>query len=110
MKEDNDYSQPDYLYRNEMLKDLISNHSLKGLKKDEALQEAKIDYLNSSEIDTRFKSPAYWAHLVLIGDQQELVSKSYKWYFFIAAMAVMILVAIFFIKRQGKNNCPVFWF
>ena len=37
MKEDNDYSQPDYLYRNEMLKDLISNHSLKGLKKDELI-------------------------------------------------------------------------
>lgn len=37
MKEDNDSSQPDYLYRNEMLKDLISNHSLKGLKKDELI-------------------------------------------------------------------------
>ncbi|MDB5277722.1 MAG: hypothetical protein JWR61_2677 [Ferruginibacter sp.] len=75
----------------------------KGLKKDEALQKAKIDYLNSSDIDARFKSPAYWAHLVLIGDQQALVSKSYKWYFFIAAMAVMILVAIFFYKKTGQK-------
>ena len=41
----------------------------KGYKKSTALRQAKLDYLASSTVN---KSPAYWSHLVLIGDTAPL--------------------------------------
>jgi CHAT domain-containing protein len=81
----------------------LHHYLQKGFKKDEALQKAKIDYLSSSEIDTRFKSPAYWAHLVLIGDQQALVNKSNNWYFLIAVATALSLLAVILYRKTGQK-------
>ena len=50
----------------------------KGYTKSRALQRAKLDYLKSDAIN---KSPAYWAHLVLIGNTEPLypAGNFYKW-------------------------------
>jgi hypothetical protein len=37
VRKENNFSQPEYPYRNEMLKDLIDHYHLKGLKKDELI-------------------------------------------------------------------------
>jgi len=48
-----------------------------GYLTDEALQLAKLDYLQSDQFEPRKKTPAFWAHLVLIGDNGQLYRKSY---------------------------------
>lgn len=51
----------------------------KGLSKDKALQKAKTDLLSNAEIDARFKSPVYWAHLVYTGQYQPSPTLSLWW-------------------------------
>jgi len=47
---------------------------------DEALHLAKLDLLNSNEIDERLKTPNYWAHIVFIGEYEPAASSSFKWW------------------------------
>jgi CHAT domain-containing protein len=51
----------------------------KGWSKDKALQKAKTDLLGNAEVDPRFKSPVYWAHLVFAGEYQPLSTLSLWW-------------------------------
>jgi tetratricopeptide (TPR) repeat protein len=51
----------------------------KGFSKDKALQKAKIDLLNNADIDRRYKAPAYWAHLIFIGQYEPLPTLSIWW-------------------------------
>jgi len=41
------------------------NYLQKGYSKSKALRQAKLDYVHSNTV---YKSPAYWSHLILIGD------------------------------------------
>lgn len=66
----------------------------KGFPKDEALQKAKIDYLESNEIDARFKTPAYWAHLVLIGNNEPIARGNYTFYLLIAITIIIVSVMV----------------
>ena len=75
----------------------------KGFTKDEALQQAKKDYLDSGEVDSRFKTPAYWAHLVLIGNNQAIVQPSHLIYIFIAGIFTLIAMAFIAKNRKRKN-------
>ncbi len=61
-----------------------------------ALQQAKIDYLQSPEIEKRFKLPNYWAHLILTG-VPEVKSTSYNllWITLIIISIVGILMLYF---------------
>jgi CHAT domain-containing protein len=76
----------------------------KGLATDEALQKAKIDYLNSNDIDERFKTPAYWAHLILIGQHQPLIETGISWYIILTAILLTGLFAFFLIKKGAGHN------
>jgi CHAT domain-containing protein len=76
----------------------------KGLATDEALQKAKIDYLNSNDIDERFKTPAYWAHLILIGQHQPLIEIGISWYIILTAILLAGLLAFFLIKKRTGHN------
>jgi CHAT domain-containing protein len=85
----------------------LHHYLQKGLAKDEALQKAKIDYLNNNDIDERFKTPAWWAHLVLIGDQQPLIESGLNWYIILAAVLLISLLAfVLFKKRPGHQRMP----
>ena len=64
----------------------------KGLPKDRALQKAKLDYLKNNAIEERFKNPAYWAHLVLIGEYDPLVKPGYTRYTVLLIVVLPILV------------------
>lgn len=70
----------------------------KGFTKDEALQKAKIDYLENKEIDSRYKTPAYWAHLVLIGNSSAIVSRDYTLYLLTGILIIILTMLV--IKRS----------
>ena len=67
----------------------------KGYTKARALQLAKLDYLSGDAIN---KSPAYWAHLVLMGDAQPLYTRTDwgKWGMW-ALIIVLGIAALFYL-------------
>lgn len=69
----------------------------RGDTKDKALQKARLDLLNSDEIDARHKTPAHWAHLVFIG-QYEQATPSTKW-LLIAALAALLVAVVVLVAR-----------
>lgn len=77
----------------------------KGFAKDEALQKAKLDYLEDETIAPNFKTPNFWAQLILVGDASALSnSKAGYWYIF-AALALLFII-IFAIKKKGVLRRP----
>ncbi len=57
----------------------LHTYLAKGMAVDESLQQAKLDYLASNDIPVRFKNPAYWAHLILVGDYRPIVESGTHW-------------------------------
>lgn len=74
----------------------------KGLAKDEALQKAKIDYLKNDDIEARFKTPAYWAHLVLIGDHTSLVNSGFRWEILATIILIFFLIIVVIFKKRTR--------
>jgi len=70
----------------------------KGMDKDRALQLAKIDYLNDSRVEQRYKAPRFWAHLVLFGDRAPVVEKQPPYLLII--LALLVATAVFFLVRR----------
>ncbi|MBN9385272.1 MAG: CHAT domain-containing protein [Chitinophagaceae bacterium] len=75
-------------------------HLQKGYTKAKALQQAKLDYLSSDAIN---KSPAFWAHLVLMGDTAPVYAKrtSFLWILLLAPVGVIVVWGI---KRRRKSR------
>jgi CHAT domain-containing protein len=65
-----------------------------------ALQEAKLNYLNE-DIPERLKSPAYWAHLRLIGNFEEKNSFPYQYVLIIVGLIVIAVLIIYFSRRRS---------
>lgn len=83
--------------------DFFYTNLSKGLPKDEALQKAKLEYINTAE--GRTISPQYWAGLVLIGDVSPLdLTISKPIYLYLIIMAVAFFLFYIFFKRRFKNN------
>jgi len=71
----------------------------KRYSKDRALQQAKLDLLKSNEIDPRYKSPDFWAHLIYIGNyEEERGSKAWWW------IALTIIGGAFLYKMVGRKK------
>jgi CHAT domain-containing protein len=70
----------------------------KGFAKDKALQQAKLDLLKDADIDPRFKTPNYWAHLIYIGDHEFYHNSSNWWW--IAVGNILITAVYIYIKRK----------
>jgi LPXTG-motif cell wall-anchored protein len=72
----------------------------RGYTKSKALRQAKLDYLHSNAL---YKTPNYWAHLILTGDNQPLVQVVtwYRWLLVIGAV-VAVLLGIVYVKRRKK--------
>ena len=71
-----------------------------GLKTDEALHQAKKDYLDSKEINPHMKAPAFWAHLVFVGNYVPDTT-SYKW---VISLIIIFsgIIALFLIRRNNN--------
>ena len=70
----------------------------KGFTKDKALQQAKLDLLKSTDIDPRFKTPNYWAHLIYIGNHEVYHDSSNWWW--IAISIILITTVYIYLKRK----------
>jgi CHAT domain-containing protein len=68
-----------------------------------ALQKAKLDYVQSPDIEKRFKTPNYWAHLVLTGVPEPTTHSYFLWWI-MGFVILFSIVAIMYIKlRKGSN-------
>jgi CHAT domain-containing protein len=73
----------------------------KGYTKSKALQQAKLDYIHSNALH---KTPDYWAHLILIGNTQPVItSHSSHWLWLIVIVVVAVAAAVI-IKKRKKST------
>ncbi|HVU58893.1 MAG TPA: CHAT domain-containing tetratricopeptide repeat protein [Puia sp.] len=77
----------------------------KGENKAKALQKAKLDYLASDAIN---KSPAFWAHLVLMGDTSPVYTKKMGWWWALLLSPVGILCWWVIRSVKGKKKKSTF--
>jgi CHAT domain-containing protein len=80
----------------------LHHYLQKGFAIDRALQQSKIDYLETNEIEDRYKNPAYWAHLVLIGDYRPVVKPGFNREIFWIGIAAIALIIFFAIKKKNR--------
>ncbi|HEY4290336.1 MAG TPA: CHAT domain-containing tetratricopeptide repeat protein [Puia sp.] len=75
----------------------------KGESKAKALRQAKLDYLSGDAIN---KSPAYWAHLVLMGDESALYASTgwWKWSVVMIVLGAVVGVAVGRRIKSGKKK------
>ncbi|MDP4208933.1 MAG: CHAT domain-containing protein [Bacteroidota bacterium] len=78
-------------------------HLSANLNKDNALQQAKIDFINKSDII--HAHPYFWAGYVLIGDNQP-IKKDVPFYVFYIGMAVLFLLfgVIWIFRKKSANS------
>jgi len=83
-----------------------------GVSKDEALRQAKLNFLN--EADNLTASPFYWSNYILIGDtsvidlpekQQAALSLQHLSILLIVLMLIFLTFRIF--KRKGLHPKPL---
>ncbi len=88
-----------------MLMDVFYKNLLAGMEKDEALRQAKLQYLRVAK--GRMLSPQYWAGLVLVGDSDAIQlekNKSYTNWWFIAAILLVIGGVIAFVYKKRTKH------
>ncbi|PWH81691.1 hypothetical protein DIS18_13495 [Algibacter marinivivus] len=81
--------------------ELFYNNIKKGLSKDKALQQAKLNYISNNE--GRIIAPNYWAGLVLIGDTSPInlkTSSTILWY--LLCVLLLIIATVYIIKTRKK--------
>lgn len=85
------------------LMELFYKHLADGLAKDEALRQAKLDYLNQSDQLSAY--PYYWAGYVNIGDNAplEISRNKYLNYILLVSFIILVLASLFFIKKKFKK-------
>jgi len=69
---------------------------LKGMRKDEALRLAKLEYLENADL----ASPRFWAGIVVNGNQNALYS---HWYLKKAIIGSIIVLALFLAYKKRKT-------
>jgi CHAT domain-containing protein/tetratricopeptide (TPR) repeat protein len=74
-----------------------------GLRKDEALRKAKLDFLDS-ELGSRYEHPYYWANFVLIGKAESFEDDTQKWLLVISGLFLMGVLTSYFYKKRGMKN------
>ena len=74
-----------------------------GLSKDEALQKAKLAYLKSDQVEARFKTPDFWANLILVGDTSGIYKSNTRLiYWLIATSSFLFVLLFFYLKKRRK--------
>lgn len=76
---------------------------VKGMAKDDALRQAKLDYLKEAE--GRMLSPAYWGGLALMGDVSPIeFPPARRWTWVTLAAILLILVSAWIIVRVRRKD------
>ena len=77
-------------------------HYLKdGKPKNEALQLAKLNYLNTTN-DALLKHPYYWAGFIISGDVSPITSQP-NYYIWLYVIAALLVLGVIFRKRLRLN-------
>jgi len=79
-----------------------------GMPIDEALQQAKIKYLNENRNNANLLAPFYWGGFVLSGNStpiDSLEDKNLGYWWFIGGF-ILIAFLIFFFMRKKSQNLP----
>jgi CHAT domain-containing protein/tetratricopeptide (TPR) repeat protein len=80
------------------------HHYLKqGWEKDEALRQAKLDYLNNPEVHPAQKTPYYWANFVFIGDPAPIYD-NYRWWWLAVGLLLVVLVGGLLLWRRREQR------
>jgi CHAT domain-containing protein len=82
------------------------NYLLKGWKKDDALRQAKLDYLASDDIDKVGKHPYFWSSLVVMGDMRPIELPRQRNLFWMVAIATAGLIALVLAIKKRRRNTP----
>lgn len=84
-----------------LLIDAFYGNLLKGMDKDEALRQAKLQYLRTAK--GRMLSPQYWAGLVLMGDPSPVAVKelnAVSGWWWIGGAGVLAMILLLLLKRR----------
>lgn len=75
-------------------------HLRNGVRVDEALRQAKLDYLNSAP--SAYQHPYYWAGLIPLGKMDDILSGSpiFYGYRFVALVLISLILLFFFLKKK----------
>ncbi|MBC7826557.1 MAG: CHAT domain-containing protein, partial [Chitinophagaceae bacterium] len=76
-----------------------------GMRKDDALRVAKIDYLKTANKERSL--PYYWSNMVIMGntDPIELIHQNYlPWFIAVAILFGLIIVLNIWRKTGGKSE------
>ncbi|GAA4275503.1 CHAT domain-containing protein [Aquimarina mytili] len=87
----------------ELMKNFYTNLK-KGMNKAQALQQAKLQYLENADIYT--SNPFYWGGFYLIGDTSTIDFQDHKTIYTYLAIAVFVLIfllGLFYIKAKNKK-------
>lgn len=77
-------------------------HRAAGATLDEALRQAKLDFLEDETMDPRFKTPNYWSHLLFIGTYEEKTpSRNWIW---IAGSILLLFTGYYVFKKAGRRR------
>lgn len=83
----------DYATQNLMVR--FNQYLKEGLPKDRALQQAKLDYLQSPELRNISAAPAFWANFILIGNQEAMdldIQSAEAWQFLLLPFLGLALI------------------
>ena len=72
----------------------LHHHLLEGEPRDRALQLAKLDYLDDPGVELRYKTPSFWAHLVLLGDYKPVAEKGPDLWLLIGCIIFLLFLAV----------------
>jgi CHAT domain-containing protein len=68
---------------------------------DEAVRQAKLDYLSDPAIHPRLKQPFYWAHLIFLGSHHPQHAPAFPWWLLAGFILVALLAFYLFRKLQS---------
>ena len=73
----------------------------RGYTKSKALQQAKLDYINS---DAVYKSPAYWSNLILTGSIEPVYKSNSSFTWIIVTAGLGLLITGIITRRRRKKS------
>ncbi len=81
------------------------HHYLKqGWEKDEALRQAKLDYLNDPKVHPAQKAPYYWANFVFIGDPVAIYDNYQWWWWLAVGLLLLVVVGMWLWQRRNQRR------
>ncbi|MCO4292600.1 CHAT domain-containing protein [Solitalea sp. MAHUQ-68] len=81
---------------------LLHKYLKEGYSAEEALRKAKLTYLNDPEIESRFRTPNYWANFIFVGEIQESSNDNLLTYVSLFFMTLLLIVILYWGVRKKK--------